>query len=71
MTVTNQANFSAMAGHVEVGTVVHMDNGDTLTLCNRIQGWIFTDQKNRDVQVPTNSAHVLECIVYRYPGDII
>ena len=68
-TPTTQNLFHAMRGHVCDGQVIHMSNGDTCTLRAVMGGWQLFDQRGRPYSVPTDSAHVVECIVTSYPDE--
>lgn len=68
---TTQDAFSSMRGHVADGCEIVMRNGDVLTLKSVIQGWQLFDQNNRPFNAPTNSAHVVECIVVAHPSEEI
>jgi len=69
-TTTTQDAFHSLRGHVADGVQIAMNNGDTLTVKAVMGGWQLVDQNGRLVDVPTDSAHVLECLVYAYPNDI-
>jgi len=69
MTTTTQDSFHAMQGHVADGVKIHMNNGDVATLRAVLKGWqLFVNGKPH--LLATNSAHVVSCIVFSYPGDI-
>lgn len=67
---TTQQAFHAMRGHVADGCEIQMDNGDLCTLKAVFQGWQLFTPDGKPHMVPTNSAHVVECVVFSYPGDI-
>ncbi len=60
-----------MLGHVADGTAIVMRNGDVMTLKAVMEGWQLFDSNGRPFSVPTNSAHVVECIVFAYPSEDI
>lgn len=65
---TTQRGFHAMRGHVADGCEIQMDNGDLVTLKAVRDGWqLFVN--GRPHSVPTDSAHVVECLVYVYPSE--
>ena len=65
---TTQQAFHAMRGHVADGCEIQMDNGDLVTLKAVMGGWqMFVN--GRPHSVPTDSAHVVECLVYVYPSE--
>jgi hypothetical protein len=65
---TTQQAFHAMRGHVRNGQQIKMDNGDLCTLLAVMAGWQLYDPQGRPHSEPTDSAHVVECIVYAYPS---
>ncbi len=66
---TTQQAFHSMRGHVTDGCEIQMDNGDLLTLKAVHGGWqLFNNGVPQ--MVPTDSAHVVECVVFSYPEDI-
>ena len=70
MIKTTQDAFHSLMGHVANDAQIAMNNGDTLTVKAVMGGWQLVDQKGRIVDAPTDSAYVLECLVYAYPNDI-
>lgn len=68
---TTQDDFHSMRGHVADGTVITMRNGDVCTLRAVVKGWQLFDAHDRPHSVPTDSAHVVECLVYTYPADTL
>lgn len=64
---TTQDNFHPMRGHVVDGCEITMRNGDICTIKASIHGWELLNPKGLIVGVPTKSAHVLACLVERYP----
>jgi hypothetical protein len=66
---TTQDDFHSMRGHVADGTKITMDNGDVCTLRAVMKGWQLFDPQGRPHSAPTDSAHVVECLVYVYPSD--
>ena len=68
---TTQDAFHSMRGHVADGTVITMRNGDVCTLRAVAKGWQLFDAHDRPHSVPTDSAHVVECLVYTYPADTL
>lgn len=68
---TTQKEFHSMRGHVSDGMQVIMDNGDIVTLKAVMQGWQLFTQDGKPHSIPTNSAHVIECLVYVYPSEDI
>ena len=68
---TTQDAFHSMRGHVADGTVIIMRNGDVCTLRAVTKGWQLFDAHDRPHSVPTDSAHVVECLVYTYPADTL
>ena len=68
-TPTTQQAFHAMRGHVCDGQQIIMDNGDRCTLRAVMDGWQLFDQHGRPHSIPTDSAHVVECLVYSYPSE--
>ena len=69
MTTTTQDAFHPMRGHVADGAKIKMNNGDTLTITSVINGWQLVDQDGRKFGVPTQSAHVVACLIYNYPSE--
>ena len=69
MTHTTQDAFHAMRGDVADGTVIKMNNGDTCTLRATMKGWQLFTPDGKPHAVPTDSAHVVECIVFTYPSE--
>ena len=69
MVKTTQDAFHSMKGHVAEGTEITMNNGDVLTIKAVLKGWQLIDQLGREVAAPTNSAHVVSCIIYDYPKE--
>lgn len=64
---TTQQAFHAMRGHVTDGCEIQMDNGDLVVLKAVMGGWqLFVD--GRPYSTPTDSAHVVECLVFSYPN---
>lgn len=67
---TTQQAFHSMRGHVADGCEIQMDNGDLVTLKAVHRGWqLFVG--DRPHSVPTDSAHVVECLVFSYPNEEI
>lgn len=65
---TTQDEFHPMRGHVEDGCIIHMRNGDDVTLKNTMRGWqLFIG--DRPHAAPTTSAHVIACLVEVYPSE--
>lgn len=69
MTRTTQDAFHPMRGHVCDGQIIQMNNGDTCTLRAVMVGWQLFDQHGRPHSVPTDSAHVIACLVTVYPSE--
>lgn len=70
-TTTTQKNFHSGYGHVADGTTIKMDNGDVLTLKAVMKGWQLFDEQGRPHSIPTNSAFVIDCLVFAYPSEEI
>lgn len=68
---TTQNEFHSMRGHVSDGCTIMMNNGDTVILKAVMQGWQLFVQDGKPHSLPTNSAHVIECLVYSYPSEEI
>lgn len=67
---TTQDAFHVMRGHVSDGCQVVMNNGDIVTIKSVMSGWqLFVN--NKPHSVPTDSAHVVACLVYIYPSEEI
>lgn len=66
---TTQQGFHPMLGHVADGTEILMDNGDVVILKAVMKGWQLF-HNDRPLDVPTDSAHVVACLVFSYPGSI-
>lgn len=65
-----QDAFTSMQGHVADGTEVLMRNGDTVTVKAVMGGWQLY-HGDRPHAPPTNSAYIIECLVYSYPSPEI
>jgi hypothetical protein len=52
------------------GVQVEMGNGDLCTLRAVMGGWQLFTPDGKPHMVPTDSAHVVECVVFSYPSDI-
>ncbi|QBJ04478.1 hypothetical protein HOV23_gp095 [Pseudomonas phage Lana] len=69
-TKVKQDEFHSMRGHIADGVEIQMNNGDTLTLKAVMQGWQLF-HGDRQWAPPTNSAYVIECLVFSYPNPEI
>ena len=68
MTTTTQDAFHPMRGHVADGVTVKMRNGDIVTVKAVMNGWqLYVGERKHSI--PTNSAHVVECLIYNYPSE--
>ncbi len=68
--ITTQDEFHSMRGHLTDGCQIHMRNGDNVVLRAVMDGWqLYVNDKPHSVS--TNSAHVIECLVYVYPSKDI
>ena len=68
--ITTQNAFHAMRGHITDGCQILMNNGDLVVLKAARDGWqLYVNDKPHSV--PTDSAHVVECLVYVYPSEEI
>lgn len=66
---TTQDAFHPMRGHVADGCVIDMNNGDKLLLKNMMKGWQLYDQHGKPFGAPTNSAHVVACLITSHPSE--
>lgn len=68
MTTTTQDAFHSMRGHVADGVTVKMRNGDIVTIRAMMKGWqlMVGDIPHG---ATTNSAHVVDCLIYNYPNE--
>lgn len=60
-----------MRGHMEDGCQITMNNGDVVTLKAVMKGWQLVGPDSRPHGVPTNSAHVVACLVFNYPEETL
>lgn len=65
-----QNEFHSMRGHVADGVEILMNNGDLVTVKAVMEGWQLFVGK-RQWAPPTNSAYVIECLVFSYPNPEI
>ena len=63
---TNQHEFHVMKGHVDEGTVIECDNGDTLTITSTMNGWKLTNQNGEQHGESTNDCYLVARYVYGY-----
>lgn len=62
---TSQDAFHTMRGHVADGTMVKMENGNTLKIKNEIKGWVIL-KHNAVIAGPFSSAIEVEIFIVNY-----